>query len=194
MNSTMVAASSPRVASLTPAPAAIILPTPTSVVSKLIIVLIVFGLYVLGLLFYTLTTDNYRLNGRMLWQFLTEQKTEHQVPAASVKVDRIRSIIHRKASEVAAETETDVSQLPPVPVPRATPTVAATRETEFGGGGEDTFVGSRSGSATGTEFSPPTWWQRFLQTSVRRIRQVWSRVMARVHVRGKTFYARKVLV
>ena len=171
-----------------PAPAAIILPTPTSVVSKLIIVLIVFGLYVLGLLFYTLSTDNYRLNGRMLWQFLME----HQVPAASVKVDRIRSLINRKASEVAAETETDVSQLPPIPVP--TPTVAATRDTEIGGGGEDTFVGSRSGSATGTEFSPPTWWQRFLQTSIRRIRHVWSRVMARMHVRGKTFYARKVLV
>jgi hypothetical protein len=176
------------------APAAIILPTPISVVSKLTVVLIVFGLYVGGLLFYTLSTDNYRFNGRMLWQFLMEQNTEHQVPA---KVDRIRSLIHRKASDVAAKTETDVSQLPPIPVP--TPTMAAVRDMDPG---EDTFVGDRrsvgtKGTAeafgtltTSSSSSSSGWWQGIID----RIRQMWSKAMTRMHVRGKTFYARKVLV
>ena len=104
---------------------AIILPTPVSIVSKMAVVLTVFGVYMAGITMYTMRSEQYNFNGRMLWNFLMDRK-EDVIPT----VTHIKSTVQ---NHVPAPPHPPAIQVPPI----ASATQRGQRSPE------ESFVGTR---------------------------------------------------
>jgi hypothetical protein len=143
---------------------AIILPTPVSVISKMTVVLIVFGLYLVSIMYYTLTSEKFSFSGHTLMNFLMDRKED--VASIQQHVPRVdTNQMKRRIANTVAEAN--------VLIPEPTPT-----------GGEG-FVG--------TESRMPAIMSKVQSTIEPVLRSIWSHMMTWTHVRGNTVYSRKIL-
>ena len=167
---------------------AIVLPTPFSVVSKMVVVLLIFGAYLTGIVFYTLYEGKYHFDGRMMWNFLMDHTDDISYPNASAKDSM------QRAQHVARQAASIVPSVPSVPsVPFHSATQRAERIIE-----DETFVGSlqkeqeqeQEQEHVPVHVSEPwatTWILRPLQRAQMRL-------MAWTHIRGNTLYSRKLFI
>ena len=157
---------------------AIILPTPVSIVSKIVIVLVVFGVYITGITMYTMRSEQYNFNGRMLWNFLMDKKDE---------MPPIQNTVRNVAAKGASSSVPHPS-VPPVPHhPVASATRRAQRVIEDTKSDRipESFVGSSSSSSSTTLGN--------IQSMLTRTwEQIYTRLLAWTHIRGNTLYSRKL--
>ena len=157
---------------------AIVLPTPFSVVSKMVVVLLIFGAYLTGIVFYTLYEGKYHFDGRMMWNFLMDHTDDISYPNASAKDSM------QRAQHVARQAASIVPSVPSVPsVPFHSATQRAERIIE-----DETFVGSLTPEHESVSESWATNW------ILRPLQRAQMRLMAWTHIRGNTLYSRKLFI
>ena len=166
---------------------AIILPTPFSVVSKMVVVLLIFGAYLTGIVFYTLYEGKYHFDGRMMWNFLMDQTDDISYPPAKASTQHVA----RKAVSTAKEQASSAPSVPSVPsVPFHSATQRARRDIEDIMEGDENFVGYRAPVATHAPAAEPVSWAT--TWILRPLQLAQMRLMAWTHIRGNTLYSRKI--